>query len=111
MDTDSWFNTGTHRCTPDIAGWYIVLGSVCYLTPEDGARYYCNLAESGVIKTRAQTYSAGTDATGLTVKSQDIIYCDGSVDYISLFTYHDSSANKDIDAESSRTYLVVIGPL
>jgi len=91
FDTDSCYDTSTHRFTPNVAGIYLIncsiqmqsmTGVISLDIRLNGARY-CNSA-------------LNQDGSGLqTVDSSVLVSLNGSSDYIDVTIFNNSGANKD----------------
>ena len=83
FDTNSNFDSTTnYRFTPTVAGYYQVNGVVCFTTG----------AGQAVIFKNGATYATGTEVTynasiGGHIPIADIVYLNGSTDYIELYVY------------------------
>ena len=92
FDTDSFFdNTTNYRFQPTIAGYYqITVNVYISYTSTGGAVPYAMIYKNGSEYARGgQVYSAVSIYGGINVT--DIVYCNGSTDYVEGYVYYNSS--------------------
>ena len=82
FDTDNWFNTTTYRYTPQIAGYYSFTGMLriggTTLTTQAASLY-----KNGSRIFASFSRDTGNNPVHVTVS--DLIYLNGSTDYVELF--------------------------
>jgi hypothetical protein len=95
---DSNSNFSSSRFTPSVAGYYMICGLVSYGTGTDGAL--------AVIRKNGSDESYGCPQVAGSIRSNvsDIVYLNGSSDYVELFAYHTAGANRTIVNNSVQTY-------
>lgn len=105
IDTDSYdpdniTDLTNNRIIPTKAGYYVVVGQITTQTNENlyGAIY----------KNGAETARGVSLAADSGVAVSDIIYMNGSTDYVELYVYTFDGAALDVSA--SKNYLSVVGP-
>ena len=101
-DTNS--NYSDSRFTPTVAGYYQINASLEYVTPHA-------LAGSASIYKNGTLHSTGAiiGGAGATQNAavSDIVLCNGTTDYIEIYTYQGSNSGalfRTIEASTSRTY-------
>jgi hypothetical protein len=85
FDTNSWFNTTNYRYTPQIAGYYFFTGLVRAAgtnMTDQIAYFYKNNIEYSI----GQINRVST-STVMNITVSDIIYLNGSSDYVELYGY------------------------
>jgi hypothetical protein len=97
-DTNSSFSGNIF--TPNVAGYYLIMGTIS--TPSSNNNNFL-----AVLYLNGSLYSHGTGQiaanstrTGIT----DIIYMNGTTDFVELRGYHSSSATININTGSTQTY-------
>lgn len=95
---DSNSNFSSSRFTPSVAGYYMVCGLISYATGTDGAL--------AVIRKNGSDHSYGCPQVAGSIRSNvsDIVYLNGSSDYVELFAYHTEGVNRTIVNISVQTY-------
>jgi hypothetical protein len=114
IDTDSFDPSNitdltNHRITPSVAGYYLVFGEVNVIT--DGIAFedfVVAIRKTGGLVTIGGRVSP--HGVAIAVSVADIIYLNGTTDYVELFAYQHSNAFKDLEVQSSANYLSVLGP-
>lgn len=107
FDTASAFDSATNfRFQPTIAGYYFLSGEVAYTmgVGDINILVQVSLYKNGSASATAHIYNAVANNFCL-VNVQDLIFLNGSTDYIELFTKQDSGGDRSIAAASSVTFL------
>jgi hypothetical protein len=102
------FNTTTHRCTPTAAGYYLVIGQVSLVwnTVIADKLYAVGIYKNGSRVANMNNQSALANA--LTMVCTDIIYCNGTTDYIELYVLSRAGVNTvDVAGNTQGTFLCV----
>ena len=96
-DYDTNANFASSRFTPTVAGYYLIKGSVSYAAARTSIS--ANIYKNGSL------YSAGTriSGTSTTTSTVDIIYFNGSTDYVELYTRHVEGVSAGTDSNSNAT--------
>jgi len=104
-DSSNIHNTGTYRTIPNVPGYYSVEAQITYQSGVDTKKYYCDILKNGGLAARTivRTGSAGAIAA----RCSDIIFCNGSTDFIELRAYHDSGAGKNLSGNTYSTFICV----
>jgi hypothetical protein len=103
FDTNSNYDTSTSRFTPTVAGYYYVSGRATAVTTSTSDQL------GAYIRKNATAFiNQGTAITGLTnfyptAVVTDLIYMNGSTDFIELYVYLGSSATKASANDSQST--------
>ena len=106
-DVGSFFNTGTYRAVPNVAGYYLVTAQVTFLNLVADKRYSAAIYYNGATVTTAHTQTGGT-TDYVTVQVSNIFYCNGTTDYIELYARSGSGGNTvDLDGAESSTFMCV----
>lgn len=95
-DTSNAFDTATGRFTPTVAGYYSFIASCAYTTASSVVQ--CRLAKNGF----AVSIGGSGVASAQAVVS-DLIYMNGTTDYVELFGY--SVTTQNVIAGITQTYL------
>ena len=107
-DSGGIFDTGANRCTPDKEGYYLVIAELQWTAvATDGQYFFLGIHKNGSLA--AQDISIiGADNKGSSVRVSDIIYCNGSTDYIELFAKQWSGfSTQDVRGGTEYTYMCV----
>ena len=94
-DTNSNFENS--RFTPTVAGYYLIKGNVAYASSRTSIT--AQIYKNGLL------YSSGTrvSGTGTASLSVDIVYLNGSSDYVELYTRHLEGVSVNTDPTSTAT--------
>lgn len=87
FDTNNNFNTSTNRFIPTVAGYYQINGAINFVS---GATSLCACA----LYVNGAFYKSGEAQTGATayqILVSDLIYLNGSTDYVELYVYVSST--------------------
>ena len=105
-DVRSWFDSSTNfRFQPSVAGYYQFNGHVTINSFETG-HYTSMLYKNGAVHSRGSTASAQSTASAeIGTSISDIIYMNGSSDYVELWC--DMAVNRNFVGTSEKTYLSV----
>lgn len=87
FDTNNNFNTSTNRFIPTVAGYYQINGAVNFASGATGLTA-CALYVNGAFNTSGEAFSV---STVYQVLVSDLIYLNGSSDYVELYIYLSSS--------------------
>lgn len=95
--SDSNSNFANNRFTPTVAGYYLIKGSVGYAADR--------LAIAAYIFKNGSSYSTGVRINADTYYTSviDILYLNGSTDYVELYTRQVSGVDSGTDSSSSVT--------
>jgi len=87
---NGWFNTTTGRFTPQVAGYY----QINYLVAYSQTPITASSAQSLIYKNTASWSGASIPSSiGYpTAQGSDIIFLNGTTDYLQLYAYHTSSS-------------------
>ena len=96
-DYDTNSNFASSRFTPTVAGYYLIKGSVGFPTARTSIS--ANIYKNGSL------YSAGTriSGTSTTTSTVDIVYLNGSTDYVELYTRHVEGTSVGTELNSNAT--------
>jgi hypothetical protein len=94
FDTESYFTSS--RFTPLVAGYYIITGSVDFISATTGVL-------AVVFKNGSQSSLGGIGDRSSQVS--DLVYLNGTTDYVELFAFQSSGASKNLASNVSGTYL------
>lgn len=100
FDTASCFNTSTSRFTPNIAGYYLFVGSVGWgaAVSYAPAKLYKNGSET---KVGFSTTSAVINGASIL----SILYMNGSTDYVELYTVQATGSTQTVNSGGNVTFL------
>jgi hypothetical protein len=91
FDTDSCYNTTDKRFTPNKAGYYQVNASA-FLSAGSASTVILRLYKNGSNNSPDLFNNANTNNQGILTIASDLIYLNGSTDYIELYAYHGGSS-------------------
>jgi hypothetical protein len=94
FDTGSYF--ASSRFTPLVAGYYMITGSVDFISATTGVLAI-------VFKNGSQSSLGGIGDRSSQVS--DLVYLNGTTDYVELFAFQSSVASKNLASNVSGTYL------
>jgi len=96
-DYDTNSNFASSRFTPTVAGYYLIKGSVGYTAARTSIA--ANIYKNGLF------YSSGIRISGISSATSvvDIIYFNGSTDYVELYTRHVEGSSVNTESLSSST--------
>lgn len=101
FDTNSNYDNATnYRFTPTVAGYYQINGAVYFASPSQDANV--KIFKNGVNWKIGVQGGTGAYIYGSTVS--DIIYFNGSTDYVELYGYQNSGTSKNTEASRTTTY-------
>ena len=81
-DTNSWFNTGTYRYTPQIAGYYFFRAFIVLSLSGSVTTQQCKIAKNGTIIHR--TIDRFTLASSYYQECTGVLYLNGTTDYAEM---------------------------
>lgn len=99
FDTNNNFNTSANRFTPTVAGYYQINGKVSSSGSTDATSCVAAIYKNGSVYKYGpymQTVSAESNV-------QDVIYMNGSTDYVELYAYI-TATNAVVGAGAPATY-------
>lgn len=100
FDTNSWFDSTTnYRFTPQKAGYYRISMTTFFSSLTN--RYTLAIYKNGVNASNVSINATGDSGATHT----DIVYLNGSTDYIEFYVYHLSSGAKNINGASEQTWM------
>jgi hypothetical protein len=103
-DTNGNYSTANSRFTPTVAGYYLINAALAYNSNHalnGSATIYKNGAAHSVGPV------VGTGTVALNIAVSDIVYCNGTSDFIEIYTNHNSTgtpSSRDISNSSHQTY-------
>jgi hypothetical protein len=109
FDVASWYVTSTDptvttgsRYTPQVAGYYLIIAQVDWVTIENDADY-----SIGIIKNNVGAY--GTEMVGHTVGGDTmivtgIVQMNGSTDFLHIDCWHNAGVDQIINGTSTQTF-------
>lgn len=105
-DSGSIFNTGTYRCTPDREGYYqVIVQGQFKATLADGKYIFAGIFKNGSLASQDLRVT-GSASKGHAVGVSDMIYMNGSTDYLEFKMKHWNGTNTpDVLGGTQYTYL------
>ena len=101
FDTEGWYDAATnYRFTPQKAGYY-QFNAQCFMTGSNTNRAEIKFYKNGVEYSRGDSGGFSAD---MGFGNCDIIYMDGSSDYVELYLLHYSASAKTVSAGSALTF-------
>lgn len=93
VDTNSNYSTSNKRFTPTVSGYYFINALLSGFAQTAGNNYQLSIFKNGSsVKDKNINLSAA--ATALEQQISDIVFCNGSTDFIEIFVFQDSGGNK-----------------
>ena len=110
FDTDGVVNIANRRIIPNLPGYYIVMGNVRALSVPDGQWVTAAIFKNGELATYGTHVNQG--AAGYSSSSaSDLIYMNGTTDYLELCAHNShSSALALCTGYSPHSYISIVGP-
>ena len=99
FDTNSCYDTANYRFTPNIAGYYQVVGAVNIGAPSSGVTNAYIYKNGSNFKSGNQIPFTAT-ANYIVPTVCALIYLNGSTDYVELYTYQSSGSTQTINASA-----------
>lgn len=83
IDTSGWWDAVNHRYTPKVAGYYRVVLQVTFTTIPNSGVFTVSVRKNGTdTATDSLTVSATPNMTVMGMWAEDLVFCNGSTDYI-----------------------------
>lgn len=103
-DTSNWYDTGTSRYTPLIAGIYRINARVFFsgVNVVDQERYTAAIYKNGT--TAAEDWRSASGVGGFSTNVETLISMNGSTDYLEAFCYGGGAGNKTISGNILYSY-------
>ena len=108
-DSDNIFNTGTYKCIPTVEGFYLVIAQLQFKATSilDGKYIYAGIFKNNVLAAQDLRVTASA-VKGHAVGVCDIIYCNGTTDFITMKAKHWNGNNfPDVNGGTEYTYMCV----
>ena len=100
LDTDSAFNVGSHRFTPQVSGYYLIGMNVRLTSDQDFDQNYIQINKNSSIV--FQSYWENKFYNGHF--GQTVIQLNGSTDYVTFYIHQNRGGNTDINANGTETF-------
>lgn len=106
FDTANCFdNTTNYRFTPNVAGYY-QFSAVLALSGTNSANVQALIYKNGATASNSVFYAPGlTGVTQINAVLSDLIYMNGSTDYVELYGYLSASSGNIFGGNSAQAYL------
>ena len=100
-DFDTNSNFASSRFTPSVAGYYNIIGGV--YVAAGAIALSANIYKNGALHTSGPS----NNASAFTSSVSDLVYLNGTTDYVELYGYHFAGAgqNRTIAADQTSTFL------
>jgi len=110
FDTEGVVDIANSRIIPTLPGYYVVMGNVRAIAVPDGEWVSANIYKNGELVTYGTIDNQG--AAGYSSSSaSDLIYMNGTTDYLELYaTNNHSSALNLYTGYSIQNYISIVGP-
>lgn len=109
-DTESVIDIANSRIIPNLPGDYVVMGNVRAIAVPDGRRVNAQILKNGVLVTYGTIDNQGAEGFSSSSAS-DLIYMNGTTDYLELYAYNNhSSALALYVGQSNQNYISIVGP-
>jgi hypothetical protein len=110
FDTEGVVDTTNSRIIPNLPGYYVVMGSVMARAVPDGRQVIAQIYKNGVRETYGTTVNQGADGLLLS-RASDLIYMNGTTDYLELRAYNThSSALALFVGPAAYNHISILGP-
>lgn len=104
-DTNSVFNTATHRFTATVADFYSILATVCWFPCNVPFTYEAQIYKNGAAVATGGQHAAEANGA-MRVLAHDIIYLEID-DFIELYAYQNSGVARDVFGAENSTFLSI----
>ena len=109
FDTKGWFDVGNHRYTPQDSGYYLVIVKLATEgTTQDNGRHAIIAKNGDMVSGSYRTNAAGANHT---TYSQDIVYCNGTTDFIEPYGQNEANdgswTNYSVLNEGDNAYISI----
>ncbi|HEY0834176.1 MAG TPA: hypothetical protein VGE72_09750 [Azospirillum sp.] len=98
------FDTTNHRFQPSIAGYYDIKAALTYYNVGSTASCHAKLMKGGSVELFSMHSWAVLNASSVSVLLNDIVYLNGSTDYLTVVGYYDGSLSSYVHGASTRTF-------
>ena len=110
FDTEGVVSIANSLIIPNLPGYYLVMGSVMARAVPDGRQVIAQIYKNGVRVTYGTTVNQGADGLLSSIAS-DLIYMNGTTDYLELYAYNSDSTAVTLDTGFPyQNYISVLGP-
>ncbi len=111
FDTEGAIDVVTdNRITPNLPGYYQVSAQVYTKSVPDGKRALAGIHKNGIAVSAGSAVRSGAQGNVGSVAS-DLIYCNGTTDYLELYVYNDHDSSLALDVGNlGNNYLSILGP-
>jgi len=99
--TESWDtnnNFASSTFTPTVAGYYQINACMRYASAFNASQQILSIYKNGSVWTRGS--GTGTSSAVAYLSVSGIVYCNGSTDYIEIYTYQNSGSSQNNDNSS-----------
>jgi len=104
FDTNACFDSTTnYRFTPNVAGYYQINAALWYNAASTSGLTVLSIYKNGSEYKRGVSFFSASGYSGLHVN--DVVYMNGSTDYIELYTFQASGVGAATVAGSAQTYM------
>jgi hypothetical protein len=110
FDTDGVVDIANRRIIPNLPGYYIVMGNVRANAVPDGRWVTAAIFKNGALATYGTHVNQGA-ADYSASSASDLIYMNGTTDYLELCAYNSHSSALDLcTGYSPHSYISIVGP-
>jgi hypothetical protein len=110
FDTEGVVDIANSRITPSLPGYYQVSAQVYTKAVPDGERVLASICKNGIDVSAGSGVRSGAQGDGVSVVS-DLIYMNGTTDYLELYANNTHSSALALDAGPSyKNYISIVGP-
>jgi len=113
FDAEDVVDITNSRITPNLPGYYVVMGNVISSNMPERERISAMIYKNGVLVTYGTTVNHGKSVQNVVSSStaSDLIYMNGTTDYLELYAYNSDSTALTLDTGYSyQNYISVLGP-
>ena len=110
FDTEGVVDTTNNRITPNLAGYYQVSGQIYVGGVRDGEEVFSGIYKNGAVAAWGSRSPSGIYRANISPVT-NLIYCNGTTDYLELWAYNSYSSPLPLSAgKSYQNYISVLGP-
>ena len=109
IDTEGVVDTTNSRIIPNLPGYYVVMGNVRAGNVPDGMMVNAMIYKNGARASYGTMVNQGAAGHSVSI-AHDLVYMNGTTDYLELYAYTYSSALALYVGVSYQNYIFIVGP-
>ena len=111
FDAEDVVNITNSRIVPNLPGYYIAIANIRVSDVPDGQLVSAAIFRNGVLVTYGTMVNQGAVGHSVSSIAQDLVYMNGTTDYLELYAYNSHSSALALDVRYSyHNYISIVGP-